>query len=111
MDFFVEFVLEVLIEVAFSFGGEALLRGSRSATLLFLLVGGLLGFASLQLFPSLFLHSDGARLANLALSPFLVGLALGVRGTLSQKEEFDWRGFAHGFALSLGFGVTRLAFA
>ncbi len=111
MEIVVEFFIELVLELVISFGGEALFGKVRTGTVLFLGVGALFGFASLQVFPDLMLHSQTYRLANLAISPFLVGTALGVRGNLSAAEEFDWKGFAHGFALSLGYGVTRFAFA
>lgn len=124
MEDFLGFILELLLEALLEFGLSALVaamyrsvrhlwvkarRGSPiAATVLLVIVGFVLGYLSVLLFPHPLVHPSKLHGISLLISPVLAGLAMAAIGrgvrrrghTPVRIESFGY-GFAFAFAVAL----------
>jgi hypothetical protein len=128
--------MEILFELLFGFVGELLLQivfevfaamGLRRAhkpfykapnpwlaAMGYLFLGAVAGFLSLFLFPTLFMTSQGARIANLVIAPVVAGAAMAALGAWRQRRDQDLirlDRFAYGYLFALAMAAVRFAFA
>jgi hypothetical protein len=84
------------------------------ATLGYIIFGGMAGWISLLLFPSLFISSPTLSAVNLVLTPIIAGGAMAAVGAWRRKrgeELIRLDRFAYGFVFALAMAVIRYAFA
>jgi hypothetical protein len=114
---------ELVIQVVFESFAEVGLRHARKpsrkppnpwlAAIGYVLLGAIAGFLSLLIFPTLFMPSHGARLANLLIAPVLAGgvmAALGAWRRRHDQELIRLDRFAYGYLFALAMAVVRFAF-
>lgn len=116
-----QFVGEILLQIAFEAGAEFLghvIRERRSAKPIHpvlaavgcVLFGALAGWLSLLVFPSLFIKKGWMRMANLVTAPLAAGLAMSLFGSLRQRHEQELirlDRFSYGFLFALCMAVVR----
>jgi hypothetical protein len=79
----------------------------------FAILGGLLGWLSLLIFPNLFIKSPALRVVNLFVMPLVVGMIrLGVARWMAGKKEFEFTAspFANAAMFAFFFSWVRLIF-
>ena len=86
-EFAIQFVLEVLVEM----GAHGLRRGRSPvhpaiSTIIYVVLGGILGWISYLFFPQQLISHPYASIANLVLTPIAVGLCLGAIGAWRAKR-------------------------
>jgi hypothetical protein len=115
-----EMILQVFAEVVFAIGVHALARplGELPMPSLvgvgYAIAGVALGGLSAFVLPNYFINLPALRLVNLALTPVLVGLLMGVIGRLRAqrgKQVFRIEHFSYGYVFALAFGAARLLLA
>jgi hypothetical protein len=80
----------------------------------YLLLGGALGGISLVFFPQKFAMPMWLQIANIAISPVVVGVAMvwvGQRRSLGGQQAILLHKFWFGFAFALVFALVRFRFA
>ena len=104
-------MLELLVEM-----GAHGLRRDRSplhpavSTIIYVVLGGVLGWVSYLFFPQHLISHPYASVANLILTPIAVGLSLGAIGAWRTKrgtELVRLDKFAYGYAFALAFALAR----
>lgn len=119
VELLVEFVLQLVFETLVEVGAHAFKRGRApmhpaAATVGYVLLGGLLGALSYAVFPQHVFSHPYAAVANLAVTPIVVGLAMGALGAWRVRRGKDLvrlDKFAYGYAFALAFALARFAFA
>jgi hypothetical protein len=122
---FLEFALEFALEV---FGGLLLELGLRSlgepfvareernavlAAIGYVLLGLVLGFLSLLVFPESFVRSESFHGINLIITPTLAGLAMAGIGKLRERKgqtTIRLDSFAYGFLFAFAMALVRFFF-
>ncbi len=125
--------MEILLEFALQLFGEILVQGllelgwrgvaspfSSESKLhpafvicVYFLVGALSGAMAVWLVPAALIPSPAVRLANLVISPIVLGFAfelLGRRRVHAGKEALIVDNFSYGFTFALTFGLVRFFF-
>ena len=110
-EFVIQFVLEILVEI----GAHTVKRDREPmhpavSVAGYVLLGGLLGWASYLIFPQHLISHPYTRIANLVITPLAVGLALGAVGAWRSKRGTDLvrlDKFAYGYAFALAFALVR----
>jgi hypothetical protein len=111
-----EIILQIVFEVLAEFGLRILREPFRQpphpwlASLGYALLGAFAGGISLLFFPSLFLLSQAARLANLLLTPIAAGLVMAALGVWRRKHDqplLRIDRFAYGFLFALAMASVR----
>ena len=111
-EIFGELFLQIVVELVFAAGFRAAaqtLKGEASppvAVFVHALFGALFGLLSVALVPRSFLHRPELRVANLVVTPIVVGALMGaIGGWRKRRDRFTVRldsfGFAYVFALTL----------
>lgn len=117
-EFVIQVVLEVAVEVLFSSGtrreggGEAKSTSSPVVALFLVFAGGVLGWTSSMIFPTLFLTSALARWANAALTPIAVGVLMATIGRRRAQKGLPvgrLERFSYAYLFALAMTVARLA--
>ncbi|GAB2889531.1 hypothetical protein GCM10027046_17480 [Uliginosibacterium flavum] len=111
-----EFLLQILLEILAEFGLHSLREPFRRkphpavAFIGYGLLGALAGGLSLWLFPTLFITSPDAQLANLLISPALAGLSMAALGAWRAKRGqtlLRMDRFAYGFFFAMTMALVR----
>jgi hypothetical protein len=129
--------MEIILEFIFSFLGELILqiiaelliesgfhglanivksRKDRNPYLAFIgycLLGTIVGFISLAIFPALFITGETFVLINLLVTPVLAGLAMSAIGrwrTKKGKNIIRLDSFIYGFSFALCMALVRYGF-
>ncbi len=124
-----EFLVELFFEVVLQFCGEFLVElGWRSGKEVFerrkvrnpwlaglgsLLLGSLVGLASLIVLPRHFIQTEALRWTNLIITPVAAGLVMWWIGRCRIKRHqgaIRLESFWHGFLFALGMGLIRYLF-
>lgn len=110
----IEFVFEVLLQLVFEVLELVFSSGvkkSRQVQMPFLLsiivyagFGVLAGFISVLIFPQAFLHGNIARIANLVVTPVLMGVLMGMIAALRSNGQQGV--FLHRFASAYVFAMS-----
>jgi hypothetical protein len=118
-EFLGELLLQVFAEVLFEIGLHSLAAPFAKrpnpylASVGYVLFGALAGALSLWLFPSLFIASHVARIANVVATPVIAGVAMTAigawRGRRGQEAVLLDR-FAYGYLFALVMALVRLRF-
>jgi hypothetical protein len=128
MDFLIELLFEFLGELFFEFALQALAElgarmllaslGSRASSLLRLpglaLLGAALGGTTLLVFPSRLFATQALRVANLVITPVLLGALMAMLGARRIRRGLmvlPIDRFVGGFAFALAFAIVRFVFA
>jgi hypothetical protein len=117
-----EVLLQLLFEILAELGLWAAKKTLRSAGPVrpvlvlvgYLLLGGALGGISLVFFPQKFAVPMWLQIANIAISPVVVGVAMvwvGQRRSLRGQQAILLHKFWFGFAFALVFALVRFRFA
>jgi len=118
-EFLGELLLQVLAEVLFEVGLHSLVAPFKRrpntylATIGYVLFGALSGGLSLWVFPSLFIGSHTARIANAIITPIIAGgcmAALGAWRRTRDQELILLDRFAYGYLFALVMALVRLRF-
>ncbi len=128
MEFFIEIILQIALEVLVQFFGELLVEfglqiRSKNASPVknpvlaafgYLLCGAIIGGISLIFFPHAVLDNPGIRLANLILTPIAAGLLMTFVGAIRRRKgqsviRLDT--FSYGFVFAFGMALIRFLFA
>jgi hypothetical protein len=124
MDFIIELLFELLFELILELLAAMGLRRSPEKTsqsvnpwlmgFIYVSFGALMGYASLWIFPQLFIKTYPFQLLGILVTPILVGLVMSLIGTWRKGRGtavilLDSFPFAYVFAL--GLAVTRFYFA
>lgn len=122
---FSELLFEAFLEVVVAATADLLVRAFRNlfaetnainpilAAIVYLLIGGVLGGASLHFFPRPMFHPSRFHGISLVLSPVITGLVMlrvGVLLRRNGKESVRIESFGYGFTFALGMAIIRLAF-
>jgi len=119
LEFFGEFVLQLVIEALAELGAHWLRNPVRRplnrwlAALAYGLIGAGFGGLSLQVFPANFMHGPW-RVANLILTPIAAGLAMCLAGHWRARRGHDVLRidrFAYGYLFALSLALVRFSFA
>ena len=109
---------EVLLEIGFQGLAETLKRPLTGnpvlATIGYVLLGGIVGAASLLPFPSEFIHDPTLRLLNLAVTPTAAGLTMMLIGSWRRRrgqELVRLDHFSYGFLFALCMAAVRFQWA
>ena len=111
-----EFVLQIVLEVLVEAGLHTLSEPFRKppnpwlAALGYAMLGAIAGVVSVLAFPALFLHSEGAQIANLLLTPFACGAAMTALGAWRARRGQDLvrlDRFAYGYLFALAMAAVR----
>jgi hypothetical protein len=117
-----ELMLQFVFELLAEFGMHGFRKARTQekpvhpmlATIGYIIFGGIAGWISLLLFPSLFISSPTLSAVNLALTPIIAGGAMAAVGTWRRKrgeELIRLDRFACGFMFALAMAVIRYVFA
>ena len=121
LQIFLEFLLQIFIEMLFYLGWSSVAeeierKPVRNPYLAFIgygLLGLVAGGLSLLVFPKLFVHHAALRVANLIITPVLVGFAMSAFGAWRECKGFTSikvDGFAYGFIFAFGMALIRYWF-
>jgi hypothetical protein len=118
-----EFLAEVLLQVVFEVLAEVGLQTLREpfrkvpnpwlASVGYAVFGAVAGGLSLLVFPSLFMASHSARLANLLLAPVAAGAVMAAVGAWRRRRDQELirlDKFAYGFLFALAMAAVRFSF-
>jgi hypothetical protein len=115
-EFLLSLVFEALAEAGFhSFAKKA--RKPRSPILSgfgYLLWGAIAGGLSLLIFPTSFVHSQSMKIANLIITPIILGAAMMLIGKIRKKrgqQNVALDKFTYGFLFALGMSLVRFIWA
>jgi len=120
LEFFGEFLLELIIEALFESGAHAVPPRYRKETNPILaaigygLFGAIAGGLSLLVFPHLAIRNPTLQLANLSLTPFAVGGSMALIGhwrAAKGQNGVRFDRFAYAFLFALGMSLSRYLFA
>lgn len=115
----IEFIFEVLLqlvfeilEVVFTSGAGKRERESQSpivTAIIYIAFGIMAGFVSLWIFPQAFIHNSLGRIANLILTPVLMGL---LAAAFAAWRAGDGQGlrlgrFINGYVFALSLALVR----
>jgi hypothetical protein len=105
-------LFSVPIEASFSVKTELKKKDQPGClyTLLYIAIGGTLGFISVLLFPAHIIPEPVLRMANLAVSPIIVGLISLCIAKQRQGMSFVIMHFFNPFLMALTFSLVRLAY-
>ena len=110
-EFVIQFVLEVLVEIgAHGFKRDREPIHPALSVIVYVLLGGFLGWVSYLFFPQHLISHPYVRAINLVLTPIAVGMALGAIGAWRAKrgtELVRLDKFAYGYAFALAFAMAR----
>ena len=115
-EFLLQIIVELLIELGLHSTSEPFRRPPNPwlAALGYAVFGATAGGVSLYVVPSLLVHGDTLRLANLALTPLLAGLAMASLGAWRSRRgqpTFRIDRFSYGYLFALSMAVVRFHFA
>lgn len=111
VEFIIQFVVELLVEMgAHGFRRDRSPLHPAVSVVIYVLLGGLLGWLSYLFFPQRLISHPDIQIVNLVLTPIAVGLALGAIGAWRAKRgtalvRLDK--FAYGYAFALAFALAR----
>lgn len=118
-----EFIFEILLQLVFELFFGNVVRFLREpfrkvispwfAMAGYAIYGTLSGALSLWIFPSLFMASHPAQVANLLITPFLMGgamMALGAWRRSRHKEVIRLDRFLYGFVFAAAMAAVRFSF-
>ena len=116
-----EFLLQAAIELLLHFGLSCVTEAldgkpAKNPTLAitgYAIKGLVAGGISLIIFPVLFVHNEALRLANVIVTPLLMGFLMSALGTLRERKRLTaikLDSFACGFAFAFGIAVIRFYF-
>lgn len=117
-EFFIEIAAEVLIELGFHSTAERVSGGTKNRLLLglaYLTFGGILGFASLYIFPKIQFAEPGLPVFYFIASTVIAGFALTTvswildRG-IGNSRWFQLDKFFFGIVFALGYSMSRIFF-
>ncbi len=111
-----ELILELVFELSFRALASLFRHGDRrlGVGLGYAVAGTLLGGVSAVFVKSLLLHDAWMRYTNLAFSPILVGLVMGLLGRARSRRNLDripLDTFAFGYLFALCFALARFFLA
>ena len=121
-----EIFAEALLQLAFEWLAEIGFRAIRApfqrstesrpetAAIGYAIFGAAAGGLSLFIFPSSFVHSYGARVANLIATPILCGASMSLFGAWRRRrgqELMRLDRFAYGMVFAFAMAVVRFVFA
>ncbi len=125
MEILLEFVLqlvgEIMVEGLIELGWRGIASPFRAESKLhpalviftYFLVGALSGAIAVWLLPAALIPSPAVRMANLVISPIVLGLAfelLGRRRSQAGRRRLIVDNFSYGFTFALTFGLVRFIF-
>lgn len=123
LEILIQFFGEIVLQIFFEFFAELGIRSVREpfrkprnpwfAALGYTIFGALAGGLSLLLFPSLFMDTRSAQIANLILAPVAAGLAMVALGSWRRRhgqEVIRLDRFAYGYLFALAMAAVRFAF-
>ncbi|MFZ6709817.1 hypothetical protein [Undibacterium sp. TC9W] len=113
----IEFIFEVLLqlvfeilEVVFTSGAGKRQREPQSpivTAIIYIAFGIMAGFISLWIFPQAFIHSNLGRVANLILTPLLMGLFAAAFSAWRTGDGLRlWR-FINGYVFAMSLALVR----
>ena len=121
-----EFLAEIFLQVAFEWLAEFGFRTLRApfksaretspelAAVGYAIFGMVAGALSLLVFPSSFVHSPAARMANLVVTPVITGAFMAVLGAWRRRRGQDLirlDRFAYGLLFAFAMAAVRFFFA
>lgn len=116
-EIFFELILQLVVEYLTSSGLRAPLRKRKGppapawlAGAGYLVLGGLLGGASLIIFPTHWVSDPGMRLLNLLITPVIAGLLMSALGAWRRrrgKELLRLDQFTHGWLFAFALALVR----
>ena len=117
-EFLLELVLETLVEVGFHGAAERLSNRARSRFFIggaYLVFGGILGYASLWLFPKMEFAYAVLPLLYFFFSPILAGFSLTTVSYLINRgirpvNWFEWDKFFFGVMFAMAYSISRVIF-
>ncbi|RDZ29139.1 hypothetical protein [Lysobacter silvisoli] len=119
LELLLEFVIQLVLEVLVELGLHGFKRDRPAvppvvSVVIYVLLGGGLGWLSLMLFPQQLISHPMAQMANLAITPVAVGLVLSVIGSWRSRRGGDLvrlDKFSYGYVFALAFALVRYAAA
>jgi len=122
VQFVVECVLQIGIEVMFSQGARAVRTKKRSSAqpvnavtvVGYVLLGVVAGAISVWIFPNHFVHAQWLQVLNVAVTPALAGIVMGAIGKWRGRHDQDiigLEGFLCGYLFALALALVRFVFA
>jgi hypothetical protein len=128
MEFFIEIVLQFLGELLLQLSAELLLelglhsmanvferpRNPALSVIGYLLWGAIAGGLSLLLFPASFVHNHVLKLANLFITPIVLGGCMMLVGKFRARKEMHiirLDSFAYGFLFAFSMSLVRYMWA
>ena len=114
-EFVLQAVLEILAELGMHKARDAYARRPNPwlAAAGYTLMGGIAGFISLAIFPSLFAHAETAQILNLVFTPIFAGLFMLLVGAWRRRRGDEPVGldrFACGYLFALALALVRFYF-
>jgi len=113
-EFLIQLFAEALVDLGFASVGEALKRPLAGrpflAALGYVILGSLAGALSVWVVPHSLIASPALRLANVFLTPLLVGLCMVGIGSWRVRHGRDkslLNRFSHGFIFAFSFAIVR----
>ena len=107
-------IVQLLIELGFHSIGETLLdkkdRNPLIAFIGYLFLGVLIGGISVGFFPELMIDSPSLALANLVITPILIGLMMSTIGSFLNKRakrRLRLETFSYGFVFAFSVAMVR----
>lgn len=122
LEILLQFVIEIFGQLLFEALAEMVIRifakafgferpqNNLPAGFGYVALAGVSGYISVAMFPHYFLTHPELRIANLLISPVIVGFLMGLRGRRlmkKQKESIRLDSFAYGFLFAFVFGMVR----
>lgn len=122
LQFLFEFLLQLLMEVFTEAGFQSLsevfkdrqVRNPWAAAFGYFLLGAALGGLSLLIFHKTMIRKPEIRMANLLITPFLMGLVMVLIGKLRRKKGYTLvrlDRFGYGFLFAFGMALVRFLYA
>lgn len=120
LQFIAEFLLQLFCEALVELGFHSLEEPFRRrpnpwlAALGYLLIGALIGAASLLIVGTHLVREEGLRIVNLVVTPLLVGMCMSALGTWRTRRgqtRLRLDSFAYGYLFALSFALIRYWFA
>ena len=123
MEFFIQFLVEVLLQIVFEVLAELGLRSLVApfrkppepwlATLGYVLFGLVAGALSLWMFPELFIQTPTMQLVGLILIPIAAGTAMAALGAWRRRRDqalIRLDRFVYGYVFALAMALVRAGF-
>ena len=117
-EFVLELILETLVELGFHGTAERISGRAQSRLLIggaYALFGGVLGFASLYIFPKIYFADAALPALYFVVSPILAGLSLSIvsyfinRG-IRPVSWFEIDKFLFGVVFAIAYSISRVMF-